>query len=285
MKFIVSVSTKTATGMSWGSGIIMSSDGYVITNAHVIAGAESISVSTYDDKSFEASLVGTDNISDLAVLKIEASGLTAAEFAAESPVEGDRVVAIGNPLGQELKLTMTDGIVSAISRDISHNGHRMTLLQTNAAINEGNSGGALINMYGQVIGVTNMKMISATGVEGIGFAIPVKITWPMVNNVETAWLSRPVIGITVGEIRRGAKQYKLEGLYITKVSGGSDAEKQGIKTGDVLVTVNGEKVTGTNDVLKHIEGKKVGDELKLGIYRDGKTKEYTVKLTDSSKIY
>ena len=289
VKFIVSVSTKTATGMSWGSGIIMSSDGYVITNAHVIAGAESISVSTYDDKSFKASLVGTDNISDLAVLKIEASGLTAAEFAAESPVEGDRVAAIGNPLGQELKLTMTDGIVSAISRDISHNGHRMTLLQTNAAINEGNSGGALINMYGQVIGVTNMKMISATGVEGIGFAIPVKIIEPMVNSIleNGMVVGRPVIGITVGEIpEEAAKQYKLpEGLYITKVSGGSDAEKQGIKTGDVLVTVNGEKVTGTNDVLKHIEGKKVGDELKLGIYRDGKTKEYTVKLTDSSKIY
>lgn len=134
-----------------------------------------------------------------------------------------------------------------------------------------------------------MKMISATGVEGIGFAIPVKIIEPMVNSIleNGMVVGRPVIGITVGEIpEEAAKQYKLpEGLYITKVSGGSDAEKQGIKTGDVLVTVNGEKVTGTNDVLKHIEGKKVGDELKLGIYRDGKTKEYTVKLTDSSKIY
>ncbi len=289
VKYIVSVSTKTGIGMSWGSGIIMSSDGYIITNAHVIAGAESVTVSTYDDKSFEASLVGTDNISDLAVLKIEASGLTAAEFAAQSPVEGDRVVAIGNPLGQELKLTMTDGIVSAISRDISHNGHRMTLLQTNAAINEGNSGGALINMYGQVVGVTNMKMISANGVEGIGFAIPVKVIEPMVNSIlqNGEVVGRPVIGITVGIIpEEAAKQYKLpEGLYISKVSKGSDAEKQGIKIGDVLVSVNGEKVKETNDVLKHIEGKKVGDELKFEIFRDGKTFEVTVKLTDSSKIY
>lgn len=289
VKYIVSVSTKTGKGMSWGSGIIMSSDGYIITNAHVIAGAESVTVSTYDDKSFEASLVGTDNISDLTVLKIEASDLTAAEFAAQSPVEGDRVVAIGNPLGQELKLTMTDGIVSAISRDISHNGHRMTLLQTNAAINEGNSGGALINMYGQVIGVTNMKMISANGVEGIGFAIPVKVIEPMVNSIlqNGEVVGRPVIGITVGIIpEEAAKQYKLpEGLYISKVSKGSDAEKQGIKVGDVLVSVNGEKVKETSDVVKHIEGKKVGDELKFEIFREGKTFEVTVKLTDSSKIY
>lgn len=289
IKFVVSVSAKTQRGMSWGSGIIMSSDGYIITNAHVIAGAESISVSTSDDKSYEASLVGADGISDLAVLKIEASGLSAAEFASKSPVEGDKVAAIGNPLGRELKLTMTDGIISAISRDISHNGHRMTLLQTNAAINEGNSGGALINMFGQVVGVTNMKMMSTAGIEGIGFAIPVKVIEPMVNSIlrNGKVMGRPVIGITVGQIPEdAAKQYKLpEGLYITKVSGGSDAEKQGLKTGDVLVTVNGEKVTLTSDVLKHIEGKKVGDELRFGIFRGGKTIEVTVKLTDSSDIY
>lgn len=289
VKCIVSVSTKTEMGMSWGSGIIMSSDGYIITNAHVIAGAESVRVNTYDDKSFEAELVGTDNISDLAVLKIEASDLSFAEFAAQSPTEGDRVVAIGNPLGQELRLTMTDGIISAISRDISHNGHRMTLLQTNAAINEGNSGGALINMYGQVVGVTNMKMMSGSGVEGIGFAIPVKVIEPMVNSIlqNGEVVGRPVIGITVGVIpEEAAKQYKLpEGLYISNVSKGSDAEKQGIQTGDVLVSVNGEKVKETNDVLKHIEGKNVGDELRFEIYRDGKTFEVTVKLTDSSDIY
>ena len=174
---VVAITAETGeTGYYWGSGIVMSADGYIITNYHVLDGTKSVKVTLYDDAEYDALLVGFDSISDIAVLKIDASGLTPASFGDSAALHvGDRVVAIGNPLGEELRGTMTDGIISAINRDISYRNHTMTLLQTNAAINEGNSGGPLINLYGQVVGITNMKMMSSSfssTIEGIGLPSP-----------------------------------------------------------------------------------------------------------------
>ena len=161
-------------GYNWGTGVVLSEDGLILTNTHVIDGCDSAKVTLSDDRELDAKLVGADGISDLAVLKIEAEGLTPAEFGESGSLQvGESVAAIGNPLGETFRSTLTDGIISAIERGISYQGHSMTLLQTNTAINEGNSGGALFNMYGKVIGITNMKMMSSySSIEGIGFAIP-----------------------------------------------------------------------------------------------------------------
>ena len=275
------------TSFFWGTGIVISEDGFIATNAHIIEGAYSASVTLWDDREFEALLVGIDSVSDLAVLKIEADGLTAAEFCSDQVSVGDAVAAIGNPLGAELRGTLTNGIISAISRDIPYNNHSMTLLQTNAAINEGNSGGPLINMYGQVIGITNMKALS-TGVEGIGFAIPTASIRPIVNALlaDGRVSGRVSIGITVGAVSSAASEYYdlPEGLYISAVAEGSDAEKQGIQSGDMLLAVNGQAVTTTYDVSAVKDGLKVGDTVTLTIYRDGKTFDVDVKLVDTNDI-
>ena len=183
--------------------------------------------------------------------------------------------------------TMTNGIISAINRDMVYNGHSMTLLQTNAAINEGNSGGPLSKMYGQVIGITNMKALS-TGVEGIGFAIPTAVIRPIVNALlaDGRVSGRVSIGITVGAISSAASDYYdlPEGLYISDVAEGSDAEKKGIQSGDMLLAVNGKAVTTTYDVSAVKDGLQVGDTVTLTIYRDGKTFDVKVKLVDTNDI-
>ena len=185
---VVSISSMTSSGTSSGTGIIMSQDGYVITNHHVITGALVISVLTNDNQEFEAALVGSDEMSDLAVLKIDARGLKAAEFGDSSKLRvGDSVVAIGDPLGVQLRGTMTNGIISAINRDLTVGDRTMTLIQTNAALNNGNSGGPLINCYGQVIGINTVKMSSyysaSATVEGLGFAIPISVAKPIIDEL------------------------------------------------------------------------------------------------------
>lgn len=277
----------------WGSGIILTSDGYIITNTHVLEGTNAVTVTLWDNSKYEAKLVGADATSDISVLKIEAEGLTPAEFGSSNNLKvGDKVIAIGNPLGEELRGTMTDGIISAINRDITYNGNTMTLLQTNAAINEGNSGGPLINMYGQVIGITNMKMMSASlysSIEGIGFAIPAGTIKPVVDSLiqNGKVIGRPAIGITVGAIPDYASTYYdlPEGLYITKVSEGSDAEQKGILVGDILVAVNGIPVTTTYEVSAIKDGIAVGGTLTLTIYRSGETFDIEVMLVETSDIY
>ena len=276
----------------WGSGIVMTADGYIITNYHVIDGTGSVKVTLYDNSEYDALLVGFDSISDIAVLKIDAAGLTPASFGDSAALRvGDRVAAIGNPLGEELRGTMTDGIISAINRDISYRNHTMTLLQTNAAINEGNSGGPLINMYGQVVGITNMKMMSSSfssTIEGIGFAIPSSTMKNVVDQlIATGTVTgRPAIGITVGPIPEGAAEYYdlPSGLYIESVSSGSDAEAKGIQTGDILTAVNGTPVATTYDVSAIKDGMQVGETLTLTIYRSGKTFDVEVALVESSSL-
>ncbi len=278
-------------GYYWGTGVIADEAGLIVTNAHVIEGCASAEVTLYNNESYEALLVGADAVSDLALLKIDCSGLPAASFGDISSLSvGDPVAAIGNPLSEEFRSTLTNGIISAIDRGMNYNGHTMSLLQTNAAINEGNSGGALFNMYGQVVGITNMKMMSYfSSIEGIGFAIPSSTVKAVVDQLaENGEVrGRPSIGITVGAIPQEAvENYELpEGLYISAVAENSDAAAQGIREGDILLSIDGQSVSTTEEVAAIRDTKGVGDSLRFTIWRQGETFEVDVRLMDTNDIY
>lgn len=280
------------SGYFWGTGIILTEDGYIVTNTHILDGTDSVTVTLWDDRELEAKLVGADNVSDLAVLKVEAEGLTPAEFCGTAVSVGDAVAALGNPLGEELRGTLTDGIVSAINRDVSYNSHSMTLLQTNAAINEGNSGGPLLNMYGQVVGITNMKMMGTSAysaIEGIGFAIPTSTIQEVVNQLlrNGRVTGRAAIGVTIGPIPEdAAAAYSLpDGLYVVSVAEGSDAAAKGLAEGDVITAIDGQGVTTTAQVGEIIAGLEVGDTITMTVYRNGETFDVEVALVETSDIY
>lgn len=279
------------TGYYWGTGVILSEDGLILTNTHVIDGCDTAKVELFDKTEYDARLVGADTISDIAVLKIDADGLTAASFGESKDLAvGDKVAAIGNPLGEAFRMTLTDGIISAIERGVSYKGRSMTLLQTNTAINEGNSGGALFNMYGQVIGITNMKMMSSySSIEGIGFAIPSSTVQGVVNSLirDGEVRGRPSIGITVGGIPASAKEkYGLpDGLYVSGVQENSDAAKQGIKVGDIITEVNFQPVTTTDEISDIKNTLEVGDAMIFKLWRDGETFEVSVMLMDTNDLY
>ena len=280
------------SGYFWGTGIILTEDGYIVTNTHILDGTDSVTVTLWDDRELEAKLVGADNVSDLAVLKVEAEGLTPAEFCGTAVSVGDAVAALGNPLGEELRGTLTDGIISAINRDVSYNSHSMTLLQTNAAINEGNSGGPLLNMYGQVVGITNMKMMGTSAysaIEGIGFAIPTSTIQEVVNQLlrNGRVTGRAAIGVTIGPIPEdAAAAYSLpDGLYVVSVAGGSDAAAKGLAEGDVITAIDGQGVTTTAQVGEIIAGLEVGDTITMTVYRNGETFDVEVALVQTSGIY
>ena len=286
---VVSIISVTQSGKASGTGIIMSADGYIITNHHVIENAQAVSVLTNDDKEYTASIIGSDETSDLAVLKIEASGLQAAEFGDSSVLQvGDSVVAIGDPLGVTLRSTMTDGIISAINRDLTVNDRTMNLIQTNAALNNGNSGGPLINCYGQVIGINTMKMSnfysSSTTVEGIGFAIPIDTAKPIIDElIEKGYVSgRPAIGID-GETLPATYRiyYRLpEGIYVTRVYASSDAAAKGISEGDIITAINGIDVT-TMEQLNRVKNQfTAGQTVTLTIYRSGSSYDVEIILMD-----
>ena len=279
------------TGYSWGTGVVLSEDGLILTNTHVIEDCDRATVTLYDDSVYEAKLVGADAISDVAVLKIEATGLPAASFGdSGSLMVGDRVAAIGNPLGETFRMTLTDGIISAIERGINYNGHSMTLLQTNTALNEGNSGGPLFNMYGQVVGVTNMKMMSSySSIEGIGFAIPSSTVKSVVNALvaEGEVRGRPSVGITIGGIPDNASEhYNIPGgVYVSDVTKGSDAEAKGIQVGDIITAVNGQPVSSVDEVGAIKNQLNVGDSMTFTIWREGETFDVDVVLMDTNDIY
>lgn len=282
---VVSITSTTATGTSSGTGVVLSQDGYLITNAHVIEDSTGITVQLTDNRVFNAQILGQDEISDLAVLRIDADDLTPAQFGDSSTLRvGDTVVAIGDPLGVKFRGTYTDGIVSAINRDVDVNGHTMTLIQTNAALNSGNSGGPLINCYGQVIGINTMKIgtfTSSSGIEGIGFAIPSTTVKEIVDQLITqGYVSgRPTLGLT-GESLSVFYQhyYRLpSGLYITHVEKNSDSYEKGITDGDILISLNDTKITTMNELKVVLNGMEVGDTLTAVIYRGGQ--QYTVELT------
>ena len=269
---------------AWGTGVVFSAEGYIITNTHILQGCDQARVMFPDGEGYDALLVGADEASDIAVLRVEAEEeLPCAEFGRSGSLHvGDAVVAIGNPLGQEYTGTMTNGIISAIDRNVTYEGHTMTLLQTNAALNEGNSGGPLINAEGQVIGITNMKIMSSyfTTVEGIGFAIPSAV----VKQIADQLIENGVVpGLPTIGIARAL--YDLPaGIYVTEVSEGSDALKKGMQPGDVITAVNGTPVTSVAEVNQIKEGMSVGDSLTMSVYRDGETFEMEIELVDKADI-
>ncbi len=279
------------SGYYWGTGIIASPDGLIVTNAHIIDGCDSAKVTLYNDESFEAKLVGVDAISDLALLKIDAEELPAATFGDISSIAvGDQVAAIGNPLGEDFRSTLTNGIISAIDRGLNYNGRTMSLLQTNTAINQGNSGGALFNMYGQVVGITNMKMMSYySSIEGIGFAIPSSTVKSVVDSLAANGevRGRPSIGITVGAIPEDVSgHYDIPaGLYVSDVQENSDAQAKGVQVGDILTAVNGTPVSTTEEVSAIKDSLKVGDSMVLSLWREGEMLEVEIELMDTNDLY
>lgn len=293
---VASISCVLSNGSSSGTGIIMSEDGYIITNYHVIEDARVIYVLLDGDVSYQAELVGGDETSDLAVLKINATGLTPAEFGDSDVLQvGDLVVAIGDPLGAELRGTMTDGIVSAINRDLSLNGRQMTLIQTNAALNSGNSGGPLINCYGQVIGINTMKMSSYSAasatVEGLGFAIPITAAKPIIEElIEQGYVSgRPAIGITgqTLDLRAQLFYHMPNGVVVVSVDETSDAYAKGLAADDVIVGFNDTAIESLEDLVSAKSACSAGDTVSLTIYRGGNYYRVDVVLMDqvSPDIY
>ena len=284
---------QTSQATATGTGVTITEDGYIVTNAHVIydteygAGlADSISVLLNDEKSYDAEVIGYDTDCDLAVLKIKATGLTAAEFGDSDELKlGESVIAIGNPLGFELMDTVTSGIISGINREITINDKAMTLLQTDAAINSGNSGGPLINKYGQVIGINSSKMsasYSETSIEGIGFAIPSNEVAQIVDDImEYGYVTgKPQLGISCQDVTETiSKMYNLPvGVYVTAVSDGSAAEKAGLQSGDVITAVDGEEVKTSAELNAKKNLHKAGETLELTYMRSGNEEKVTVTL-------
>lgn len=285
-------SPQTQEATATGTGVIITENGYIVTNAHVIYDSEyggglasEISVMLNDDKTYDAEVIGYDTDCDLAVLKIDAEGLTAAEFGDSDSLRlGQSVVAIGNPLGFELMDTVTSGIVSGINRSITINDKAMNLIQTDAAINSGNSGGPLINMYGQVIGINSSKMSSSyseTTIENIGFAIPSNEVSSIVDDImKYGYVTgKPQLGISCQDVTETvSKMYNIPiGIYIATVTEGSAADKAGLQSGDVIVKIDDVEVTTSDELNAEKNKHEAGDKISITYIRDGE--EETVKLT------
>lgn len=298
---VVGVSCLLNNGTATGTGIILSSDGYIVTNAHVISGAKAISVvlpeDYYKDESsensdssssndeqytYEATLIGSDTQTDIAVLKIEKTGLTTAEIGKSSDiVVGEAAIVIGNPLGFDLSGTVTSGIISATDRKLTIEEKTMNLIQTDASINSGNSGGPLINAYGQVIGITSAKVSSTYG-EGLGFAIPVDEALPIIKDLmEYGYVTgRPTLGISGEDVTEiYAQFYNIpQGFIIRSVEDDSAAQKAGLKVGDVVIGINGELIESISE-FNDIKSKfSAGDTITVSVYRDGEISDKEVTL-------
>ena len=289
---------QSQTATATGSGIIISEDGYILTNNHIVSTsssssnssssnyysvseAEKVTVTLFnDDKTYDAKIVGTDEQTDLAVIKIEKTDLPKAEFADSDNIKvGEFAMAVGNPLGMQSSITC--GVVSAVNRKITDSdGKEFTLIQTDAAINAGNSGGALVNSQGQVIGINTLKL-QGTGIEGMGFAIPINSTTDITSQlIQYSKVKRPYIGITGMDLSENtAKANNLvKGIYVKAIDDFSAAEKAGIKIGDVIIEADGTKIT-TMDELNSIKNKhSIGDEMKIKVNRNGQEKELTLTL-------
>lgn len=283
-----------STATAAGSGIIISEDGYILTNNHIVNSsstsyyyelgkANKVTVTLYNDSTkYDATIVGTDSQTDLAVIKIEKNGLKAAELGDSDAVQvGEFAMAIGNPLG--LTDSVTAGIVSAVNREVSdQDGNSYVAIQTDASINSGNSGGALVNSKGQVIGVNTLKL-SGTGVEGVGFAIPINSTKEIYEQlIQYNKVKRPYIGIGGYDLDEQTAEYNnlVVGIYIKTIEDFSAGEKAGLKIGDVIVEVDGTKVTKMDELNAIKNQKQIGDTLKLKVFREGKEKEITVTLQE-----
>jgi len=277
------------TSAASGSGFIISPDGYIITNHHVIENSSSITVSFYDGTSKEAKLVGYDASNDLAVLKVDAEDLRPVVLGDSGNLNvGDTVLAIGNPLG-ELTFSLTVGALSALDREITtSSGVTMNLMQTDCAINSGNSGGALFNLYGEVIGITNAKYSSNSSseasIDNIGFAIPLNNIRNIVDSlIEKGYISKPYIGVSVADVSEETQSYGLpQGAAVRSIVADSPAEKAGLQANDIITAVDGKAITGSSDLVSVVGASKVGQVLKLTVYRKGVTIE--LELTVGEQI-
>ena len=289
---VVSVISTTPEGTGSGSGVIMSKDGYIITNNHVVDGAQSVSVQLSDGTSLDAEIIGTDEQTDLAVIKVTpTSDLTAAEFGDSDELEpGEYAYAIGSPGGVQFANTITGGRISAINRDLTVNDRVMTLIQTDASINNGNSGGALINKYGQVVGITSAKLsgnaFGSATVEGMGFAIPINTAKDIVDElIQNGYVSgRPSIGITGQNVE--SADGKVSGVQVYSIDSRAKAASEGLLVGDVITAVDGTPTPDMDKVNELKQDKKAGDKLTLSVYRisTGKTLNITITLTDSHDL-
>lgn len=259
-----------------GSGIIFDPNGYIVTNNHVIDGAQKITVKLSTGKVLDANLVGKDTRTDLAVIKVNAKNLPVAKFGDSSKVKvGDVAIAIGNPLGEEFAGTVTAGIVSAINRKIQYGGALYKLIQTDAAINPGNSGGALCNDAGEIIGINSLKEKA----EGIGFAISINEAKDIIKSLMSyGKVSRPYLGIAGKTI--SSEENGISGVYVTEVVKGSGAAVSGIRPTDIIVELDGKKVTKFEDISETLDKHKVGDAVKVKVLRNTKSKEFNIILSE-----
>lgn len=279
----------TATGN--GSGVIISKDGYIVTNNHVINDASKVEVTLKDGNSYEATVIGSDSRTDVAILKINANNLKAVNLGDSSKLRvGELAVVIGNPLGK-LGGTVTDGIISALEREITLDGTTMNLIQTNAAVNPGNSGGGLFNDKGELVGIVVAKS-SGLDVEGLGFAIPINDVKDVINDIiDLGYVSnRPFLGVAFASntsnyesgygfiFGYGMQSQMRYGAKVSQVVEGSGAEKAGIKVGDHIISIDDEAVSSGTDVTQIVGEHKVGDKIKIGIIRDNKTMTLTAEL-------
>ena len=284
--------TQTSTAQASGSGIIISEDGYILTNNHIVSTssdsdfyevseATKVTVTLFNDETeYEAKIIGTDEQTDLAVIKIDKTGLTKAEFADSDNIKvGEFAMAVGNPLG--LQSSITCGVVSAVNREVTDSdGKTYNLIQTDAAINSGNSGGALVNSEGQVIGINTLKL-QGEGIEGMGFAIPINSTEDVTSQlIQYSKVKRPYIGITGMDLdEQTAKANNLvEGIYVKAIDDFSAAEKAGLKIGDVIIQADGKDIK-TMDELNEIKNShQIGDEMTVKVNRDGEERDLTITL-------
>ena len=274
---------------SSGSGFVITQDGYIVTNHHVISGASSVTVTMYDGTEYPATVVGSDSDYDVAVLKIDATGLQPVTLGSSKDVNvGDTVLAIGNPLG-ELTFSMSQGIVSCCDRAINVNGTPFNMIQVDASINPGNSGGPLMNLYGEVVGIVSAKYssYSDTTVEGLGFAIPIGDVQAIITDImENGQITnKPSFGITAGTMtQQMAAQYQIDqtsGAFVYSVNKGGAGEKAGLKMGDVITKVDSTDITSMEDLTAAKKGHKAGDTVTVTYYRDGQTQ--TTELTFDAK--
>ena len=279
------------TSAAAGSGFILTEDGYILTNYHVVENSNSITVAMYNGDTYDAALIGYDESNDVAVLKVDAEGLSPVVLGDSDNLNvGDSVVAIGNPLG-ELTFSLTAGLVSAKDREVTlSNSLTMDLIQTDCAINSGNSGGALFNLYGEVIGITNAKYSSSSSgseasIDNIGFAIPMNHVKNIVKSIiETGSITKPYIGVTVTAVSSEAQAYGLPtGAAVRSVEEDSPAAKGGLEANDIITEVNGTAITSSSDLVSYVGEQAPGDELKLKVYRQGKTLDITVTIGEKTQ--
>ena len=277
------------TSAAAGSGFLFTDDGYILTNYHVVQGADSVTVSTYDGTKYDAKIIGFDESNDVAVLKIDAEGLTPVVIGNSDQLNvGDSVVAIGNPLG-ELTFSLTSGTVSALDREVTmSSGISMELIQTDCAINSGNSGGALFNMHGEVVGITNAKYSGSSGsgasIDNIAFAIPINDVYSIVTSIiEKGYIEKPYIGVSVLDVSDETQKYGLpKGASVQTVTDDGPAKAAGLQVNDIITKVDDTEIAGSSDLVKAIGQCKPGQEITLTVYRQGQTLE--LKVTVARKV-